>query len=323
MKRLYILFIILIVISSCKNKAVNQEANSVLSEAEPILRENGKWIEFPSNSHQVKIFTTTRVEQKQYPLSLSAPATVVGRVQKSSRKTENSLILFNSPDITGIYSTYMQSQALVKTATINFNRVNDLYKNGAATGKDLNDASAELTTIQTSMAENEARLHEEGLNPESLSSASVGTVWLICDLPESELNLVKKGQKYTLSFPSFPNETFTANIDIVADVMNTQTRKIKIRLSLIDKEVRIRPGMYAVVKFESPHSGLMVPKKAVISANASYYVFVKKSETTFERRAVTLSSEAGDFIELASGVNEGEEVVSSNVYLLKGINLGI
>jgi RND family efflux transporter MFP subunit len=137
------------------------------------------------------------------------------------------------------------------------------------------------------------------------------------------LNLIKKGQKYDLKFPSFPNETFTANIDVVADVMNTQTRKLKVRLSLFDKQEKIRPGMYAEVKFEAPHKGLMIPKKAVISANARYYVFVKKASNIFERREVALSSEASDYIEIAGGLNIGEEVVINNVYLLKGIDLGI
>ena len=146
---------------------------------------------------------------------------------------------------------------------------------------------------------------------------------LFRSLPESELNTIKKGQKYNLLFPSFPNEIFIANIDVIADVMNSQTRKIRVRLSLSDPLSKIRPGMYAQVNFEAPHEGLMVPKKSVISANARYYVFIKKNITLFERREVSISSETGDYLEIAGGVNRGEEVVSENVYLLKGIDMGI
>ena len=81
--------------------------------------------------------------------------------------------------------------------------------------------------------------------------------------------------------------------------------------------------MYAQVNFEALHDGLMVLKKSVISANARYYVFVKKSNTVFERREVAISSEAGDYIEIAGGVAVGEAVVSENVYLLKAIDMGI
>lgn len=313
----------LLSLASCSsNEASKNEANKP-TETEPIVSESGHWVEFPANSTKTAIFTTMKMDRKKCLLSFSAPANVVGRVNRSSGSVYQKLILFDSPEITSIYSTYIQNITLAKSAKINFERVNDLYKHGAATGKELNDASSELLNIQTILAENEAKLREVGLNPENLSSASVGTVWLICDLPESELNAVKRGQKYKVSFSSFPNESMEANIDVIADVMNSQTRKIRVRLSMFDCQEKIRPGMYAQVQFENQHEGMMVLRQAVFSTNARYFVFIKHSSTRFERREVSLSTETGDYIEIASGVNQGEEVVTANVYLLKGIALGI
>ncbi|MCE1199488.1 MAG: efflux RND transporter periplasmic adaptor subunit [Marinilabiliales bacterium] len=310
-------------LSACagsKEKTVNPQ---MVSEAEPLVKEDGRIVQFPEGSTRIALFKTFRIENKKMMLSLSAPANVVGRVHLSSGKPGGKIILFDTPDLTAIYSTYLQNMTLQKTARINFDRVTDLYQHGAATGKELNDASTELLNLETSLASGEAQLRELGLNPENLNKAPNGTVWLICDLPESEWNTVKKGQKYNLLFPSFPNEVFVANIDVIADVMNSQTRKIKVRLSLQDPGEKIRPGMYAQVNFEAPHEGLMVPRKAVFSTNARYYLFVGRDARTFERREVSISSETGDFIEIAGGVKEGEQVVSDNVYLLKGIDLGI
>ena len=67
----------------------------------------------------------------------------------------------------------------------------------------------------------------------------------------------------------------------------------------------------------------MIPKKSLISANAKYYVYIKKNDLLYERREVTISSETEDFIEIASGIQKGEQIVATNVYLLKGINMGI
>ena len=324
MKKLLITSLMLcLLFSACsrhQNKKENPQTNS---EAEPVVREDGKFIEFPSDSKKPGIFKTEKAEIRKLTMSFSAPANVVGRVHFSGGSTQNKLILFDSPDLTNVYSTYLQNVTLLKTAKINFDRVTDLYKNGAATGKEFNDVSSEMLNIQTSLASSEAQLRESGLNPENLNNAPYGTVWLICDLPESELNTVKKGQKYNLLFPSFPNQVFVANIDVIADVMNSQTRKIRVRLSLSDKQNNIRPGMYAQVNFDTLHEGLMVPKKAVISTNARYYVFVKLRSALFERREVSISSETGDYIEIAGGVNVGDEVVSENVYLLKAIDMGI
>jgi hypothetical protein len=312
-----------IIFGACNNQQGKGAVKKEQAEIEPILKEDGKFIEFPENSRKIGIFKSEKADNKKLVLSFSAPANVIGRVHLSSGTSVRKIILFDSPDLTNVYSTYLQNVTLLKTSKINFDRVTDLYKNGAATGKELNDVSAEMLNIETSLASSEAQLRESGLNPENLNNAPLGTVWLICDLPESELNTVKKGQKYNLLFPSFPNEIFIANIDVIADVMNSQTRKIRVRLSLSDGQNKIRPGMYAQVNFEALHDGLMVPKRAVISANARYFVFIKISSSRFERREVTISSETGDYIEIAGGVKVGEDVVSENVYLLKGIDMGI
>ncbi|MEI8203070.1 MAG: efflux RND transporter periplasmic adaptor subunit [Bacteroidota bacterium] len=315
------LFFILSLFSACNRSDKNTV--TITADAEPIVKDGGKFIEFPNDPKYEKLFQVMDAAKIKGMLDLSAPATVVGRVNKSANQNYKSLILFNSIELTNIYSSYLQNLTLLKTSKKNFERVTDLYKNGAATGKEMNDASAELQNIQNSIAGNEAQLRELGLNPEHLNVAPAGTVWLLCDLAESELNSVKKGQTYELEFPGFPDEKFKANIDVIADVVNSDTRKIKIRLSLLDKAERIKPGMYAKVKFATNHEGLMVPKKAVISANAKYYVYIKKSNLLYERREVSISSETGDYIEISSGVNIGEKVVTTNVYLLKGINMGI
>ena len=319
--KLTYLFMIIFLFTGC-NKS-EKTVSTITAEAEPIVKDGGKFIEFTNDIKYEKLFQTIDAAKIKGMLDLSAPATVVGRVNKSGNQNYKSLILFNSIDLTNTYSSYLQNLTLLKTSKINFDRVTDLYKNGAATGKEMNDASAELQNLQNAIAGNEAQLREMGLNPEHLNTAPSGTVWLLCDLAESELNSVKKGQTYELEFPSFPDETFKANIDVIADVVNSDTRKVKIRLSLMDNADRIKPGMYAKVKFVTHHEGLMVPKKAVISANAKYYVYIKQSNMLYERREVSISSETGDYIEIASGVNIGEKVVTTNVYLLKGINMGI
>ena len=312
---------VIIYFSGCKHIEKNPENTAI--EADPIVKDGGNLIEFPVHSSKASFFKTIIIDKTNCLLDFSAPATVIGRVNKSDGKLFKTIILFNSPDITTVYFSYLQNLDLLKTAKINFERVNDLFKNGAATGKELNDASAELMNIQNAIAGFEAQLRESGLSPNIMKTAPLGTVWLICDLPESELNMIKKKQKYKLEFPSFPNEQFNASIDMIADVMNTDTRKIKVRLSLIDKEEKIKPGMYAKVKFEAQHVGLMIPKKSLISANAKYYVYIKKNDLLYERREVTISSETEDFIEIASGIQKGEQIVATNVYLLKGINMGI
>jgi membrane fusion protein, heavy metal efflux system len=310
--------------ASCrKAESADPAALSPAAEAEPQIRENGTWIEFPAGSTHAGLFEGSTVDEKTLTFRFTAPAAVVARVKRFSGLGSPRLILFDTPELSGLYSSYLQSETQLKTKKINFERLKDLLAHGACTGKEVEDASAEQRNLETTMAENEAKLHETGLDPEGLSAAAPGTVWLICDLPEAELNLIRRGQNYKLEFPSFPAESVSARIDAVAEVLNTQTRKIRLRLSLADPAERIRPGMFAKVLFELPHRGLMVPKTAVICANARFYVFIRHTDLRFERREVSLSTEVGDFIEISSGIEARDAIVDRHVELLKGLSLGL
>ena len=164
---------ILLTFWSCSSNESEKNANKS-AEVDPTVTENGHWVEFPANSTKTKIFSTTKMDRKRCLLTFSAPANVVGRVNRSSGNVYHKLILFDSPEITTTYSTYIQNITLEKSAKINFDRVNDLYKHGAATGKELNDASSELLNIQTVLAENEAKLREAGLKPRKSECSSGG-----------------------------------------------------------------------------------------------------------------------------------------------------
>ncbi|MBK9498936.1 MAG: efflux RND transporter periplasmic adaptor subunit [Leptospiraceae bacterium] len=325
LKIIFIFTAFLFFLEGCKcgkqNKEVRKDVPVQGSGA--LVKEGGKIIEFPFNAPQINLFQTQKVVFLSYDLNIHAPATVIGRIKKSDVPGLPSIILFASPDLTSSYAAYLQNLSLIHIAQTNFNRMKDLTDHGAATGKELSDATAELYNKQASLAENESKLRREGFNPKSLGKAPRGTVWLISDVPESELNILIEGIKCDLVFPSFPSETFEGKIDAIAEVLNSETRKARIRIVMRDPQDKIRPGMYGKVQFKMPESGLMIPKKALISANARYYVFVKTGVNLFERKEVTLSTETEEFIEIASGLVAGEEVVVVNVFLLKGLSFGI
>ena len=318
----FFLLLFLIVFINCKKEDINKtKTNYSLNEVK--IKEGGKIIEFPKNSSQLNLFETMRVSNLQFDLNINAPATVIGRVKKSEANSANSIILFDSPELTSYYTNYQQNLSLIQIAQKNFNRTKDLFEHGAATGKELSEAQSELLSKQASLSEYEAKLRRDGFNPKTMSKAKPGTVWLISDLPETELNILLEGTLCKLIFPSFPSEVFSGKIDAIAEVLNSETRKARIRILMEDKNEKIRPGMYGKVQFIMPENGLMIPKKSLLSSNSKFYIFIKISEFTFERREVIISTENEGFIEIALGVIEGEEVVTTNVFLLKGLSFGI
>ncbi len=304
-------------------KKVPSQVDSMANYDPPKIQEGGKFIEFSSKHPQLALFGYSLVKRIEIDIDLKAPATVIGKVKNAERIGGQPLVLFASPELTGTYSAYIQNLLSIQVAKTNYNRTKDLYEHGASTGKELNDTSTELFARETNLAENEAKLRREGFSPGDMKGAKTGTVWLVSDLPETEINVLRKGLKCKLEFPSLPGESFDGTIEALAEVLNIETRKARTRIILLDKDDKIRPGMYGKVKFQVSHNGLMVPKNSVFSYNARYYVFIKKTGTVFERREVEISSETDELIEIERGLEIEESIIDSNVILLKGLSIGI
>ena len=315
-----VILYILLIFNNCKK---SNDSDSINNLEPPKILEGGKYIEFTTEHPQLALFTYRPVQRIDIDIDLKAPATVIGKVKNAERVGGQPLVLFASPELTGTYSAYIQNLLSIQVAKTNYNRTKDLYEHGASTGKELNDTSTELYARESGLAENEAKLRREGFSPNDMKNAKPGTVWLVSDLPETEINVLRKGLKCKLEFPSLPGESFDATIEALAEVLNIETRKARTRIIMVDKDDKIRPGMYGKVKFQVIHNGMMVPKNSVFSYNARYYVFIKKSPTIFERREVDISSESEDLIEIERGLSIEESIVDSNVILLKGLSIGI
>ncbi len=92
-------------------------------------------------------------------------------------------------------------------------------------------------------------------------------------------------------FSSDPNKTF----DVV--------------FSLKQQDSRLRPGMSSEVDIitERVRETVFVPSQAVFDKEGKKYVFVKKG-SEFERREVTLGRKSETQVEIAKGLQGGEQV---------------
>lgn len=320
MIRVGFFFLIFLVIGCGKDDSSQQNG---IEDVQPRVLKDMKTIVFPRSSPQLKLFNAQEAKNLKIDIDFEAPVTVIGKAQKMRGNGLPPIILFASSNLTDTYSEYIQNLLKIKIAKKNLTRTKDLYKHGAATGKELNDISEELYNVESTLAEHEAKLRAEGFNPEDMHKAKTGTLWLIADLPETELNILTKKMKCTLDFPGYPGERFEAVAETLADVLNVETRKARVRLTMVDKKNKIKPGMFGKAHFVIKENGLMVPKNSIFSTNAKYYVFIKTNNNQFEKREVKISTEGEEYIEIHEGVKEGEFVVDENVMLLKGILFGI
>jgi cobalt-zinc-cadmium efflux system membrane fusion protein len=149
--------------------------------------------------------------------------------------------------------------------------------------------------------------------------ADLDRLWLFADIYERDLARVAKGQRAEGRLAGYPDSTFAGQISHVGETMSVETRTLKVRIEVENKQGKLKPGMFASVDIavaERPNC-LSLPESAIQSQRQIPIVFVEEDKNVFERRPVRLGIRFGGFVEILDGVKEGESVVTSGSFLLK------
>jgi Cu(I)/Ag(I) efflux system membrane fusion protein len=141
--------------------------------------------------------------------------------------------------------------------------------------------------------------------------------WIYAQIYEYEAGLVKAGQRIEATAPAYPGKTFYGEVKAVDSVVSSETRTLKLRAEVENPGAMLKPDMYVDVKIKvGLGSRLSVPFNAIVSTGIRKLVFVDKGEGSFEPREVKTGEEAGDYVEIISGVRAGEKVVTSANFLI-------
>ena len=134
---------------------------------------------------------------------------------------------------------------------------------------------------------------------------------LLCPIqvPERDLPRLRLGQRAYLTFEAWPGERFTAEVLRIRPVVDAATGTVRVTLD-VDAQGRLRPGMFArvYVETETRDDTLVIPKAALSLESIGDTVYVAAGEAA-SRRSVDLGFREGDFVEILTGVEEGEQVI--------------
>jgi membrane fusion protein, copper/silver efflux system len=143
-------------------------------------------------------------------------------------------------------------------------------------------------------------------------------VWLIADVAESDIAMIKVGMTATVSLRAMPTQPIEGRVTFIYPELKPETRTVAVRLELANPENLMKPAMYADVVFHIGDEGAVaaVPDSAVIDSGTRQVVLIAKGEGRFEPRAVKLGRRGGGYAEVLEGVSAGEEVVTSATFLI-------
>ena len=147
--------------------------------------------------------------------------------------------------------------------------------------------------------------------------AALNKVWVEAELYEADLAHVKMGQNASVTLDYLPGHRYDAKVSYVYPYVDPIARTGRVRVELANKELELRPGMFATVELgSSSESRLQVPSAAVVYTGPRRLVFVDLGEGRFRPQEVRLGPEADGMYEVLSGLAPGDVVATSGVFLI-------
>jgi len=147
--------------------------------------------------------------------------------------------------------------------------------------------------------------------------APLDRVWIEAEVYESELGLVRVGGPATVTLPYAPGRSWAGTLAFVYPTLTGETRTARVRIELSNPDLELRPDMYANVELRAPRGmRTLVPQSAVLHAGERSFVFLDLGGGRFRPQRVGVGMRSGERVEILSGLEAGQRVVTSGTFLV-------
>lgn len=253
------------------------------------------------------------------------------------------LAIIRSPEIAGFIQENEAAQSRLQVAEKNASVTKALYETGNASEVQLINDQKELDRAKGEAARAEEVLRLYGasgrssyairspmsgfviqknislnmeLRTEDISPAfvvgSLDEVWVMANVYESEIALIKVGQDVSIKTIAYPDRIYRGKIDKIFNTMDPSSRVLRARVTLQNKDNALKPEMFAqiIVRFEGPEQRICIPSRAIIFDKGRHFVMVYVADDQIETREVGIYQELNGEAFLESGLKEGDKVMT-------------
>jgi len=233
-------------------------------------------------------------------------------------------------------------------ARINFNRTQQLVNEGVISRQDYDQATAQQKSTEANVAEVRATIERKtvrapfsgilGIRQVNLGQylsagqgivplQSLNPIYVNFGVPQQEVAKVLVGRPLRVTKEDMASLAFTGRVTAIDSVVNEATRNIQVQATLANPEGKLRPGMFVQVDVVTGagRSVIALPASAINYAPYGDSVFVitdmkdpsGKTYRGVHQQFVKVEGSHGDQVAIVSGVNPGDEVVTSGVFKLR------
>ena len=256
------------------------------------------------------------------------------------------LATLQSPDYMAAQTDFTKAKSALLLATRTWERQKDLLEHKIVAQKDVEQAQKDLEAAQSDLENATARLRTFGLDPEKdnlgqpleirspisgrvvdltatpgefrndmntplMVVTDLSTVWLTASVQEKDIRHLARGQQVNAVSVAYPGEVLRGKVLFVGDLLDPETRSVKVRMAFPNPDGRFRPGMYMTMNFEGfPEKVVTVSTTAVVQIGASSFVFEQVKPWTLAPHEVVLGEPRGERTIIKKGLNPGATILA-------------
>ena len=153
---------------------------------------------------------------------------------------------------------------------------------------------------------------------EVMAIARLDPIWVLAEVFERQAAWVKPGQQAAVELDYLPGEQWHGIVDYIYPELDLKTRTLKVRLRLDNERRVLRPNMFARISIfgdETPPV-VHVPREALIRGGTVNRVVLDLGEGRFRSQPVEVGIEAGNRVEIRSGIAVDDRIVISGQFLI-------
>jgi len=254
------------------------------------------------------------------------------------------LVVIRSSEIADYQGQLTFAQSAVRIAEKNLSSSREMLAGGLATEKDvvaaetdLDKAKADLkriqqtnaiygsrpNAIQTITAPMSGYIIEKNVteqmhyrvdgNQPFFVIANLEEVWVMANVFENDIARIRTGYDADIRVIAYPDKVFHGKVDRIFNILDPQSRVMKVRITIPNKDHLIKPEMFARINitYQADTSRMTaIPAGSIIFDKNKNYVMVYKDRCRIDTREVELYDTIGDKAYIRAGLQEGERIIS-------------